>query len=133
MIQCRIVKGKGRRNPAEALFSVVSFRHAGQYLDKPVASWKGMGCKLSQGPTGLFFLPVVAIMGSHKEKGLLRHSPFDTPQVLALLFPDGPWATEAGRETSWHRPEDEGPKVGSCPLQLSQVPSGSGVRSRAQT
>lgn len=82
-----MVKGKGRRNQVEGLFSVVSFRHAGQCLDKPGSSWKGMGCKLRQGPTGLFFLPVLTIMGSDKEKGLLSPAPFDNPQVLTLLFP----------------------------------------------
>lgn len=69
-----------------------------------------MDYKLKLSSTDLFFLPDVAVMGSDKKNGLLRHSSFDTPQVLALLLPRRPMAVYAERVASWHKPEDEAHK-----------------------
>ncbi|XP_045436807.1 AP2-associated protein kinase 1 isoform X22 [Pipistrellus kuhlii] len=48
-----------------------------------------------------------AVIGSDKKNGLLQHSSFDPPQVLALLLPRQPMAAYAERVASWHKPEDE--------------------------
>lgn len=53
-------------------------------------------------------------------------------RFLPCSYPDSPWAAKAGRVASWHRPEDADPQASSCCLQLSQEPSGSGVRSQAR-
>ncbi|KAK1332998.1 hypothetical protein QTO34_006530 [Cnephaeus nilssonii] len=63
-----------------------------------------------------------AVIGSDKKNGLLQHSSFDTPHVLALLLPRRPMVAYAERVASWHKPEDEAHEqvavLCSCPGAL---------------
>lgn len=93
-----------------------------------------MDYKFKLSSTDLFFLPVVAVIGSDKKNGLLQHSSFDTPQVLALLLPRRPMVAYAERVASWHKPEDEAHEqvavLCSCPGALWIKGEGPGICTR---
>lgn len=119
MIRYQILKRKGRKESSRGSFLCCMFRCAWKHLDKPVSSrtLERYGLQTEAGAHWPLLLPCCGRHGIRQVKGVIEAFSLWHPSgFLPYSFPDSPWAVEAGRVASWHRPGDEGPQARSCPL-----------------